>query len=453
MTIFATNSIFKPVTKFIKFIGNKISVINGSNTMSSLPLCNVKIDYKQYQRLSIQIPAGQIDYVLSFSMLGIKPTFLAINPIYSSLSSTNNTNYLNWKYQSSIDPKKTFTNLLILTATTSNPITNIIIDNPNTECDVQLEILVAAMDNDYLNDVSPTIYLNNLEFTNIKTQDEINSGILEYYDENNELNGSTDLLNIVDVYKVPYLNRIIITDSDANVIILDFVSEYHVLQALSAINWVLNDINNRALPKVADIVPPVITYTNAVIGNDMLIDLVNYLGSVFTKQNFIDDAILNIIDAIDGNITPTITNIKFNDGIVDVPSIVNEGIYNVLITISDFAGNETTETIIVDAQLNVVDLTPPVITFTDDVVLNVASITLATYFNNFTYNDAKVLCLLSVIDNIDGPISLSNVTVEFIDSLLAPVLTITVPDTYTVNFIVQDTEGNETTETISIIAV
>lgn len=448
MTIFSSNSIFAPITKFIKFFGNKINVVSGANTIASLPLCNIKHSYKQYQRLSIQIPAGQTDYVLSFSMLGLKPTFLAIVPTYSTLSSTVSTNYLKWKYQSSMDPKLSFTDILVLTGTTTNPIPTILIDNPCTTCDVQLEILVGAMDNDYLNDIIASLYLNNLEFTNIQTVDQINSEILAYYNSNNELAGTTNANDIVDVIRIVGQNRLLITDTSANNIVLDFINEYHTLQALSAINWLLLDPANRALPKAADITPPVINYTLNVIGGNITIDLATYVDGTFDKQNFIDFALSNATDDTDGNIVPQITNIIFKEGLTELPNIANIGTYTAYITISDIAGNSTTETVSIDAQFNIIDITPPVMTFTTAVVVDTASITLLDYLNNFTYDNAKVLCILNILDNIDGPIPLSNVNVEFLDNLLVPVNPITTTGTYTINFEVSDVAGNITNESI-----
>ena len=58
-----------------------------------------------------------------------------------------------------------FTTILLFTGTTSNPVLPIVIDNPDLDNPVTLEILVSATTNDYLNDVIAATYLSNLLFS------------------------------------------------------------------------------------------------------------------------------------------------------------------------------------------------------------------------------------------------------------------------------------------------
>lgn len=451
MTLITSNSIFQPVSKYIKINNSNINVLNGANTISTLPLCGVKMQYEQYQRLSVQIPKGQVNYVLSFPMLGIKPTFLAIIPKYCDCPGTSNLNYLKWKFELSSDPKLSFTNILVLTGTTANPITSILIDNPNPDEDIQIEILVSAMSNDYLNDIAALLYLQNLSFTNIHTYNETNSGILSFFNSNNELTGTTDISDIINVYRVNGQNRIIIDESSVNNIVLDFSSEYHTLQALSAINWLLLDPNNRSLPQPADDVAPTINYTPMVASNAITIELTSYPSATYTKQNFIDDAIVNAFDTRDGFFTVLQNNITFKQGVVDLINIVNTGTYNAYISVSDIAGNITNEIITITAELTIIDTTPPVINTTSSVTGTVVDdITLSDYFNNFTYNDAKVLCILNVIDDIDGPIALTNVTVQFLNNMATPVTSITTPGAYSIIFTVADSALNTEQITLTV---
>lgn len=452
MTLITSNSIFQPVLKYIKLKDSKFNILNGANTVNSLPLCDFKMEYEQYQRLSVQIPKGQIDYVLSFPMLGIKPTFLVLSPKYCNCNSSYK--FLKWKFESSSDPKLSFTNILVLSATTTNPITSILVDNPDPNNDIQLEILVSAMSNDYLNDTSALLYLDNLVFTNVHTYNETNSGILAFYNSANQLAGTTNISDIVNVYKVPNQNRIIIDESSVNNIILDFTDEYNALQALSAINWVLSNPSTRALPQPADTIAPVITYTPAVIANTIAIDLATYVNYTFNKEDFITLSLVNAIDNRDGNITITPLNIIFKEGTTELINIVNEGTYTAHISISDFAGNTTTSVITINAILNIIDTTPPVITTTSFVTGSVVDdIILTNYFNNFTYNDAKILCILNVIDNIDGPIPLTNVSVLFLNNLSLPVTSIMTPGVYSIIFTVYDTALNMKQITLTVTAI
>lgn len=340
MTLFSNNSIFKPNTKHIKFHNSNINVISGANTLSFLPLCDIKADYEQYQRLSVTIPKNTEDFLLSFFMLGVKVTFLAIKVNYPN--SKNKNNYLKWKFTNSMDPKKVFTSLLMFTGTTNNPISNLLIDN-DSDCDIQLEILVAGMENDNINDPNLLLYLTNLEFINIKTVDEDTTEILAFHNSDDELQYTLPLSDLNNFSRYNNENKIIINTTNDETIILDFKDEYETLQTLSAINWLLQDPTNRALPKSADNDAPIITFTPLVnVDNEMAIDLSTY-SNTFTKINFIDDAIDNILDNVDGIIIPTIDNITILNNNVEINEIVNVGTYTIEINIKDIAGNETTE--------------------------------------------------------------------------------------------------------------
>lgn len=447
MTIFAKNSIFTPASKYIKFNNKAFNVIDGANVISALPLCELKMDYKQYQRVSIQIPKGQENFILSFPMLGIKPTFIAITPTYGGSLD----NYMKWKFQSSADAKSSFTDILVLTGTASNPIPPIVLDNPSTTCDIQLEVLVAANDNDYLNDVSALLYLDNLLFTNIRTYNETNSQILAYINSEGNLAGTTDIADVISVNKMPNQNRIIIVDASVNNIVLDFVTKNDTLQALSAINWLLLDPVNRALPQPADITPPTIVYTPNVVNSSITIDLVTYPSATFSKQDFIDYALLSASDTRDGNIAVLMFNISFKNGTTDIINIVDVGNFTAYISVSDIAGNVTNEVISITAELNIIDVTPPVITYTNSIIGNAASLTLADYYGTITANDIKVLALLSIIDDVDGPIPSADVSVQISDDNPTVIPNITSVGIYSILFTVSDNAGNTTNQTITLI--
>lgn len=345
MTLFiSTNSIFQPTSKYIKFYNSEINVIQGANRVNCLPLSDVRIDYDQFSRLSIEIPKEQTDFVLSFPMLGLKVTSLIIKPIYNGTDPK--LNYLKWKFQSSSDAKWCFTNILTFSGTSTNPIPPILIDNPNPDATVQLEILVTALKNDYLNDISAFLYLDGLAYTNIHTyNDEPNTGILSLFNKDGVLAGTIDINSIINFSRVAGKNRIIIDESSENNIVLDFLTEEDTLQALSAINYVLLDPINRFLIMPKDITSPEITYTPNVIDNQIIISLADYpLG--FTKLDFINFVFNIINDDRDGGIIAVPNNITFNN---DVPTIINiivvDGTYTADISISDIAGNSTTDTI------------------------------------------------------------------------------------------------------------
>lgn len=423
---------------------------NSANVLEKLSLCNVKVDYKQYQKTMVTIPKDNTDYLLSFPMMGIKSTFLVIKATYKNKNPKKN--FLKWKFVNSNDPAKSFTNILMFTGTASNPIEPILLDNPNKSCSVDLEILIAGVDNDYLDDVTSFLYLNDLKYDDVKTFNETTSETLEFFNSDGDSVGTTNTSEIINWYKIPNMNRIIIDESSNKNIILDFKTRNDALQALSAINWLMLDPQNRSLPKDKDIISPVITKQT----NNIIIDLNTYPNLIYLKTDFINEAITSIVDNIDGPIIAIPQNIKFtNSSNVEVLNITSTDIYTGTITISDIAGNVSTETVTINASYSVTDTTPPVIQYTNDVdtislTINDFDLT-SNYGGLFTRNDAKVLCILSVFDNIDGPISLNDVTVNFYDSVgIVMSGNITVSGDYSIEFNASDVAGNQTINTFEI---
>jgi hypothetical protein len=450
-----SNSIFQSnplMGNIIKFKDGDLVVNNGANTLANLDMCSIKVNYKQYQKLSVIVPAGQTNYLLHFPMMGIEITFLAIKPTYCG--TTIGTNYLKWKFQTSSDPKWSMTSTLVLTGTTTNPIPPISIDNPNMDCPLQLDILVSGMDNDYINDHSAFLYLNDLVYSNIQTTGQTNSGVLAFYNYLNQLIGTVDIADVINVSRVAGLKRIVIDESSTDNIVLDFNTEYDTLQALSALSWLLEDPTNRYLPQPIDIVGPVINTTFRVVSNTITIDLSTFSNN-YTKQQFLNDSILSIVDARDGVITPSIVNVTFTQGtpIIEYITLNNPGTYIATVTISDIAGNITTKIINIIAQSSIVDTTPPVITFSGNVTGSVIStIDINNYLNHhFTYNDARLLCITGVSDNIDNVIPINNVGVTFFDINMVPVVSpLFIEGDYFVQFSITDSHNNTTTRLLSL---
>lgn len=451
MTIFSSNSIFQPVLKNIRFQSTDLKVFSGANTLSTMALCQVKVPYEQYQRVQVVLPKGQTNYILSSAMLGIKTTFIAIYASYNSADITKN--YLKWKFQPSADAKWSFTSMLMFTGTSSNPIPNILIDNPNPDATVTLDILIGALSNDYLNDSGAFIYLNGLTYDDVHTFNEVASGIFAFFNSDDELVTTVDIADVINVSRPIGQNRVIIDEASDNNIVLDFVDEYNTLQALSAINWVLLDPSTRALPTAVDTTAPVITYTGNVSGGNMTIDMSDF-PSNFTKANFITEAIASVSDARDGVIVAIPANITFKDiNNTDLVTIAAPGDYTAVIAISDLAGNIVTQTVSIDAQANVPTNPNPIFVFNPNVISGIINpINIISYSHNFTANDAKVLAILNVTDDEDNFIPLSSVSVVFKDIYGTTVANITTEGTYTVTFTVTDTDTNTTTQTLTLYA-
>lgn len=370
MTLISSSSsgLFSPSNKFIKYSKDGINVVNGPNTLASLPLCGVKNEYEQYQRLSIQIPKGATDFELDFEkMLGSMITFLAIKPNYSGTNPE--ISYLKWKFLPSIDSKWSLTTILTLTGTTDNPIPTLLIDNPNEDCIVQLDVLVGALKNDIYDDEKHYTYFNNLNWNDILTYANANTGILAIW-QNGELKITVDLCDCINVNSISNSNRIIIDESSENNIILDFKTVKDKLWALSRLTWLLHDPSNRALTPLEpprDEIAPTISFNSSPEITEIDVCLNNYSPGIYSKLNFKADLINNYGLSINDNFDDVAIDLQLNNitfvkllspTSVIVLSITEPGNYLATITVNDIAGNYTTKNINLNVQNECIEESP-----------------------------------------------------------------------------------------------
>ena len=447
MTLIAKSSIFTPFVRIFKFQGSDLVGINGSNTTGRLDLCKIAIPYDQMSKETVTLKANS-EMVLKFPNLGIKLSFLAIVPNY--LNKDINKNFLQYKFTSvsafTETPFYEFTQILVFTGTKNSPIPQVILKNTGN-CDVNLDILVGANDVDIVNDVEAFLYLNNLMYDNIHTFNEIASGILTFLDSDGVIVGSVDISEISNISFIQNKNRIIIDESSEKNIILDFVSLAEALQAMSALNYVMNDPNNRALPIAKDTTPPVITLVPLQPNQTTYNINVYTYNNNFTKQDLLNLVVQSVIDDRDGIITLSSDNVTFSNGL----TINNAGIYTATITAKDLAGNVSTQTVTINA-VAIIDEVAPVINFTSNVINHTVNM-----YDLFVDNDSKLYkqealfyCVASVTDNIDGTIPLSNVVVTF-RNVLNQIIPepITSQGNYVVEFAVKDMRNNETVELVN----
>lgn len=347
MTIFSTSNpnsanLFPKPNKHIKLIGNNFSVVDGSSILAYIALNNVKQSFDNYQRIRVKVQPGADNFLLSYPLIGIKPVFLIILPQYCGCNTAKQ--YLYWKYLHSSEAYTTMTSIITLTGTSNNPIPQISIKNPDTKNAVYLDILVASMDSDYLDDMTNYVYISNIQYDSIYTYD---SGILGINNEDNDLALTINISNISNIIKVPNMNRIIIDDTTLEDIVLDFIVEDDAFQVLSELNYLLNNpLSILPLPK--DITAPVITFTSNVVNNEINIQLNNE----FTKQDFINYTIDSCVDDRDGVLVINPINITlYNQHNQKIQSITSVGIYRAVIEIKDIANNKTNEEIYINVQL------------------------------------------------------------------------------------------------------
>jgi len=189
----------------------------------------------------------------------------------------------------------------------------------------------------------------------------------------------------------------------------DVVGQYTVTYNVSDANSNAAVEVNRTV-NVVDTTIPIIT-----LSGDATVDI--EVGSTYTDEG------ATASDTYDGDITSSIVTVStVNTAIV--------GVYSVSYNVTDANGNEAAEVI---RTINVLDTTVPVITLTGDATVTIEVGT--------TYTDAGA----TAIDNYDGDITSSIVTVNPVDTAVVGV--------YTVTYNVTDANGNSAATVTRIVTV
>lgn len=151
-------SLFGSGFNYIKVGNGGLFAIEGASIAEKLMLQDLRIPYKQLLKSKIIIKKGQENYLLNHLGLGDNATFLAIKVIYNPKSVIEEDNYLNWSYFDDINRVNSIGRLMILTGNSTNRIPQLYITNPNEKYDVQLEVMVAVIDDEQFYNYSPIVY-------------------------------------------------------------------------------------------------------------------------------------------------------------------------------------------------------------------------------------------------------------------------------------------------------
>jgi hypothetical protein len=154
-------SLFGANNNYIKVGNGEFVAIEGATTAEKLILKDLRIPYKQLLKSKIIIKKGQENYLLNHLGLGDNATFLAIKVIYDSKSVIEEDNYLNWSYFDDVTRVNKIGKMMVLTGNSTNRIPQLFISNPNEKYDVQLEVMVAVIDDESFFNYSPIVYFTN----------------------------------------------------------------------------------------------------------------------------------------------------------------------------------------------------------------------------------------------------------------------------------------------------
>jgi hypothetical protein len=298
--------------------------------------------------------------------LGDNATFVSIRARYNSSSVMEEDNYLLWSFYSEPNKQYAMDELLVLTGNSTNRIEQIYLTNPNVDYAVELEVMVAVIDDEYsfFNNIDTQVgkSYSELELTDIKTY---------VVGESVTITNSSDSCKSLVYFTITNIGSIkrtvqilVIEDSVLGNVFLEFLTEEDAIQAESLFNYVKNNpsVNINDLEPLKDLEPPVIYFNSSYATTGDLITLsgataVPYStldGNTFSteiefatystageisKLDLIDGLIDNVTDARDGLLTLGTSSINIQGVTMSQESISATGSYSITFNIEDIAQN------------------------------------------------------------------------------------------------------------------
>jgi len=362
------SSLFGTSDKCIKFLNSDLVAIEGINTVDRQFLKDLRIPYTQLLRGRVVLKAGQVDYLMNHLGLGDNATFLSIAATYDPKSKIEEDNYIQYNFSNDLSKNHYMAQLMILTGNSTNRIPQLYLTNPNANYPVSLDVMVAVIDDTYsfFND---TFNQSGLSFTGLEVGDIHSYVVGESIVINDKSSPPKPLLylNLVNINSIERSNQILIVDDTSfGTIFLKFLTSNDAIQALSLINYILENpnINIDNLDPLTDTQDPIVYFFSQVggLGEDIifngLTDSLPYdtsFGNTFSTSislttfgvsNIIDsNLLLNLLvnsvdDNRDGIMTMTGSNLIIKkSGTTTVSSISESGTYSVNFDFSDIAQN------------------------------------------------------------------------------------------------------------------
>ena len=224
--------------------------------------------YKQLLKSRVILRAGQVNYLLNHLGLGDNATFLAIKTIFNPKSVIEADNYINYSFYDDLTKVYTFAQMMVLTGNSTNRIKQLYLTNPNSKYDVQLEVMIGIIDDNYsfFND---TLNQSGTSFTGLEYTDIASYIVGESIVINDKSSPVKPLIyillnNIQSIEKTGSI--IIIDDSSLGTIFLQFLTENDAFQAQSLLNYVLENpnVNISNIDPLADSEDPIVYFYSKV---------------------------------------------------------------------------------------------------------------------------------------------------------------------------------------------
>jgi hypothetical protein len=355
--------------QYIKFGNGEFVAIEGSGIFDRLNFSDMRAPYKQLLKSRVVLKEGQTNYLLNHLGLGDNATFLAIKATYDQKSVNSDNNYVNYTYYNNPAISHAFAQMLVLTGNGTNRIPQLYLTNPNENYKVIIDVMIGIIDDNYsfFNDTvnqSATSFVN-LEYTDIKSH--IIGESIKVVDTSGSALIYLLLVNINSIEKTSTI--LTIDDNSLGTVFLSFKTEYDAFQALSLLNYVLENpsVDIDAISPISDDIDPTIYFYSTAGVTGSYIDFngatsgvpyntsdgftfstsislstwgtVSGSYSYFNKQHLIDLLVDYVDDIRDGSLQLQTSNIILT-GTAGVIETINQiGTYSLSFDFSDIAHN------------------------------------------------------------------------------------------------------------------
>lgn len=353
--------------KFIKFSNSDLVAIEGANTIERQFLSYINIPYSQVLRGRVLLKKGQVDYLLNNLGLGDGVTFLSIAASYDTQSKVAEDNYVVYNFSDDMTKNHYFAQVMVLTGTSTSRIKQLYLTNPNANYDVNLDVLVAVIDDTY-NPFTDTINQSGLSFTNLHVTDihthVVNESIV-IIDSSDKPLIYIKIANIISIERSGLI--LVVDDQSYGTLFLKFVTQFDADQAFSLLNYVLDNpgVDIDTINPLDDVIKPVVYFlsrvdntgdyisfngmTNSVPYNTSqgltfstsisLSDYGTQSGSVIDGDMLVYLLVDKVTDNRDGTMSLAGSNLVINGTSSTVTNILTTGTYSVTFDFSDLAQN------------------------------------------------------------------------------------------------------------------
>ncbi len=376
-------SLFGSSGNYIKFGNGELLAVEGSITSDKLGLSELRMPYKQLLKSRIILKAGQTNYLLNHLGLGDNATFLAVKATYNPKSVISDDNYIQWSFYDDLTNIHAFAQCMVLTGNGKNRIKQLYLSNPNTKYPVQLDVMVAMIDDQYsiftdtINQTATSF--TGLEYTDLKSW--IIGESIVFYDKSSPRKPLI-YINLTNINSIEVSGKILIIDDQSlGTLLFAFLTENDANQTHSILNFILENpnIDIDTISPLEDTTPPVLYfYSTAGVGGDYIsfggatsgvpydtsigltfsttISLSTYgtvsgTASLLTKQNLIDLIVDYADDDRDGLMSLQTSNLIINTSSSEITNITQIGTYSLKFNLSDIAKNNINDVVI---NLNII---------------------------------------------------------------------------------------------------